>query len=110
MGWRAVAYLLLKLPVALVGAYVVVTLWIYGFFNLTYPLWWELFGSTGPNHGRGPHATAPLTFGVFSVHTLAGSFVLSAIGVAASLISARPITPFTSALVVIVKAVQTAAR
>jgi signal transduction histidine kinase len=82
-GWRAVAYLLLKLPVALVGAYVVVTLWIYGFLNLTYPLWWELFGSTG--HARGAHATAPLTFGAFSVDTLAGSFVLSAIGLAAVL-------------------------
>lgn len=85
VGWRAVAYLLLKLPVALAGAYVVVTLWIYGFFNLTYPLWWELFGSAGPNHGLGPHAAAPLTFGVFSVGTLAGSFVLSAIGLAAVL-------------------------
>ncbi len=41
-GWRAVAYMLLKLAVAALALYVV-DLWVAGLVNLTYPFWWELF-------------------------------------------------------------------
>lgn len=39
-GWRAIAYVLLKLPLALLGCCVLAALWIGGLFYLTYPVWW----------------------------------------------------------------------
>jgi signal transduction histidine kinase len=53
-GWRAMAYLLLKPPVTLVGGYVVVLAWGWGLFAITYPLQWafganqDLFGGVLP--------------------------------------------------------------
>src|SRR5215469_10012756 len=41
-GWRAVAYLLLKLPVALLELYAV-GFWVGGLANLSYPFWWGAF-------------------------------------------------------------------
>ncbi len=38
-GWRAVAYLAVKLPVALLGLYAVF-FWAAGLVNLSYPFWW----------------------------------------------------------------------
>jgi signal transduction histidine kinase len=40
-AWRACAYLLLKLPVALLGISVAGFLWLYGLPYLTFPLWWR---------------------------------------------------------------------
>ena len=41
VAWRACAYLVLKLPVALVGVIVAGFLWVYGLPYLTFPLWWS---------------------------------------------------------------------
>jgi signal transduction histidine kinase len=41
VAWRACAYVLLKLPVALVGITVAGFLWLYGLPYLTFPLWWR---------------------------------------------------------------------
>lgn len=46
-SWRARAYLLVKLPLALITGYVVV-LWAMSLFWLTYPLWRSLAGADGP--------------------------------------------------------------
>jgi len=81
-GWRAVAYLLLKLPVALFGYYAVVLFWGMGLVNLTYPFWWLSFRNHPPGvvlrpvpvftpfgwfgHGTFHVATFPGTFGAFA--------------------------------------------
>jgi signal transduction histidine kinase len=41
-GWRACAYLVLKLPIAVLGICVVSFLWVYGLPYLTFPIWWEI--------------------------------------------------------------------
>src|SRR6185437_14853618 len=47
-GWRAVAYLLLNLPVAVMAAYAL-AYWVTGLINMSYPLWWGLFRNHPPN-------------------------------------------------------------
>ena len=47
-GWRAVAYLLLRVPVAVLGLYAV-EYWVTGLVNLSYPLWWGLFRNHPPD-------------------------------------------------------------
>ncbi len=44
VGWRARAYLVLKLPVAVVTFYVSAVCWVLGLFWLTYPIWWQASG------------------------------------------------------------------
>ena len=70
-GWRAVAYLLVKLPLAVADGYAVV-FWLYGLRDLLAPLWWEVGGShpEGPAH---PRTIALLPFGSFHVVTWAGT-------------------------------------
>jgi signal transduction histidine kinase len=41
-GWRAVGYSLVKFPIALAEGYVL-TIWVTGLLDMTYPLWWPLF-------------------------------------------------------------------
>jgi len=53
-GWRALAYLLLKLPVILLELYAVAVFWGAGLANLTYPFWWQSFR----NHPPGTHLSA----------------------------------------------------
>ena len=66
-AWRAVGYLMLKLPVFLVQAYVV-SYWVFGLINLSSPLWWPVLHHPPPG---GPsaafHAIVPLPAGSFSV-------------------------------------------
>jgi len=51
IGWRAVAYSLLKMPLAVFGVWFALSVWVDAFFCLTYPVW-----------GRG--STTPAEFGV----------------------------------------------
>ena len=46
-GWRALAYTLLKPPIAMVELYAVF-LWADGLANLTYPFWWGMFRNHPP--------------------------------------------------------------
>jgi signal transduction histidine kinase len=48
-GWRAVAYLVLKLPVSVIGSVAASSLWLYGLPYLTFPLWWEVFDLRRPH-------------------------------------------------------------
>jgi signal transduction histidine kinase len=81
-GWRAAAYQLLKLPLAVLEAYALYW-WAGGLANLTYPFWWGLFR----NHPAGttldpvPVAT-PFAGNLLHVTTFPGTFGALAIGLA----------------------------
>lgn len=60
-GWRAVVYVLAKLPVALLGVYAVVW-WAVALLNLIAPLRW-LLGGASDGAGRGLSVITPLPFG-----------------------------------------------
>jgi len=84
-GWRALAYLLAKVPVAALGGYAVVVYWGAGLVNLTYPFWWRSFR----NHSAGVHlnpvpVVTPFGWiqGSFRVTTFPGTFAVFAAGVA----------------------------
>jgi signal transduction histidine kinase len=44
IGWRAIAYLVLRLPLSLIEFFLVATLFIYAVSTLTYPLFWFTLG------------------------------------------------------------------
>ena len=78
-SWRAVAYVLLRLPMAVLGLYAV-AFWA-GVINLTYPFWWRLFRNHPPNVELSP-AWFLTPFGPFRVGAFAGTFLVFALGVA----------------------------
>src|SRR5215467_9683585 len=84
-GWRAMAYLLLKLPVALLELYAVF-FWVGGLANLSYPFWWGAFRNH-PSRARLSPVPVFTPFGwfgdgTFRVATLPGTFAAAAAGVA----------------------------
>jgi len=84
-GWRAAAYLLVKLPVTVAEIYAVVFA-VFGLAGLTYPFWWPLFR----NHAPGTHLqpVSVLTpFGAFHIATFAGTFPAFAAGAAMVLVA-----------------------
>ncbi len=91
-GWRALAYLLLKLPVMLLELYAVAVFWGAGLANLTYPFWWQSFR----NHPPGTHLSpvpviTPFDWvgqDHFTVATFPGTFAAFAAG--AGLLLAAP--------------------
>jgi signal transduction histidine kinase len=90
-GWRAVAYLLAKLPVAVLGAYAVF-FWVFGLVNLSFPFWWLSLR----NHAAGVRLNpvsvrTPFDWagpGHFTVATFPGTF--AAFGVGAAMLLAAP--------------------
>jgi signal transduction histidine kinase len=79
-GWRAVAYQLLKLPLAVLEAYAAF-LWIGGLADLTYPFWWGLFRNHPPGVTLDPvPAASPFLGGTFPVATFGGTFAAFAAG------------------------------
>jgi signal transduction histidine kinase len=88
VGWRACGYLLLKLPLAVIGAIIVVYLLLWGLPYLTFPIWWEILHVNGVViHVPGWLAwwkPDPLLV-ANSVHSLAVCFALFPVGVAALL-------------------------
>jgi signal transduction histidine kinase len=90
-GWRARGYLLLKLPVALLGLVVSGYFWLGGLVYLTFPVWWEIFHKipiTDEGVIRPDPVTNPGPVGSLHVLTLGGSFLLVPIG--AALLLAAP--------------------
>ena len=91
-GWRAVAYLALKLPVMLFELYAVAVFWGAGLVNLTYPFWWLSFR----NHPVQVHlnpvpVVTPFDWfgqGHFQVATFPGTFAAFAVG--AGMVLAAP--------------------
>ena len=85
VGWRACAYLLLKLPLAALAATIMTYLLIWGLPYLTFPIWWEILHVNGVViHVPGwlmwwkPNPVLVAN----SVHSLAVSFALVPAGVA----------------------------
>ena len=88
VGWRACAYLLLKLLLAVLGAIIVIYLLAWGVPYLTFPIWWEILHANGVVL----HVPGWLTWWkpdpllvAGSVHSLAVSFALVPAGLAALL-------------------------
>ena len=85
VGWRACAYLLLKLLLSVVGAIIVIYLLAWGIPYLTFPVWWEILHANGVViHVPGWALWwKPDPLVVYqSVHSLAVSFALVPAGVA----------------------------
>jgi signal transduction histidine kinase len=81
-SWRAVAYTLLKLPIALVELYALF-LWADGLANLTYPFWWGLFRNHAPGVRLSPVLVGtPFPGRVVHVGTYPGTFLAFAVGTA----------------------------
>jgi signal transduction histidine kinase len=93
-GWRAVAYLLVKLPVALLGCYAVF-FWVFGLVNLSFPVWWLSFRNHSPGVRLNPVSVhTPFDWagqGHFTVATFPGTFAAAATG-AAMLLAAPWVT------------------
>jgi signal transduction histidine kinase len=93
-SWRALAYLTLKLPVALLELYAVF-FWVGGLVNLSYPLWWGAFRNHPPGARLSPVPVfTPFGWfgqGTFRVATLPGTFAAAAAG-AAMLLAAPWVT------------------
>jgi signal transduction histidine kinase len=79
-GWRAAAYLVVKLPVVVAELYAVFLAGA-GLANLTYPFWWPLFRNHPPGTRLGP-VGALTPFGVLQVDTFPGTFAAFAAGAA----------------------------
>ena len=79
-GWRAAAYLLVKLPVT-VGELYAAFFAAAGLANLTYPFWWPLFRNHPPDVRLEPvYALTP--FGGLRIGTFPGTFAALAAGAA----------------------------
>jgi signal transduction histidine kinase len=81
-GWRALAYTLLKPPLAALELYAV-ALWAFGVANLTYPFWWGLFRNHPPGVRLSPvPAGTPFPGRVVHIDTYPGTFLAFGIGLA----------------------------
>jgi signal transduction histidine kinase len=84
-GWRATAYLLLKLPVAVLGSYAV-SFWVIGLINVSFPFWWLSFRNHPPGVRLNPVPVfTPFGWfgqGTFHVATFPGTFAAAAAGAA----------------------------
>ncbi|MFG2790953.1 sensor histidine kinase [Streptomyces sp. NPDC048419] len=91
-GWRSVAYVLVKLPVAAVQYYAL-SWWITGLLNLSAPLRWAAFGQRPHPGGEGMATITPIPVGGGAPHStgFAGTLVAAAVG-AATLLAAPWLT------------------
>jgi signal transduction histidine kinase len=76
-GWRAVAYLTVRLPLSCLGSLLILAMWVYGMFFLTYPLWWN--GATRqavePHRKHGLNwVLTPFPAGGIRITTVGGAF------------------------------------
>ena len=95
-GWRAVAYLVLRAPLAVAGAYLVVALWVYyGLLDLIAPL--QVLYHQGQPGYRAFVLRAPTNATMLTVRTAPGTLVLLAIGVTALLAAPQAVRAVVSA-------------
>jgi signal transduction histidine kinase len=81
-GWRALAYTLLKPPVAAAELYAVF-LWVDGLANLTYPFWWGLFRNHPPGVRLSPVLVGtPFPGRVVHIGSYPGTFLAFLVGAA----------------------------
>jgi signal transduction histidine kinase len=87
-GWRAAAYLVVKLPVAVLLGYAGF-LWIGGLLDLTYPFWWGMFRNHPPEVRLGAVWVAtPFPGRALHIDTFGGTF--SAFAMGAAMVLAAP--------------------
>ena len=84
-GWRALAYLVLKLPLGQLELYAA-SYWV-GFIGLTYPFWWRLFRNHPPGVELSPVGFIT-PFGWIRAGTFAGAILV--FGVSAAMVLAAP--------------------
>ena len=91
-GWRARAYLVLKLPVATAGFLAAGCYWMLGPYYLTYPVWWEVFYRftyrPGPGTAPVPVLATPVPFSGLQV--LSWPATLPAVAAGAAVMLAAP--------------------
>jgi signal transduction histidine kinase len=99
-GWRAIAYLLLRLPLAAVGLYLSLVPWVAGLFYLSYPFWWLVL----PLQGRGTDGqvhplpiSTPFPVGGAHITTFAGALGVFLLGIVL-----LAVAPWTTRLAVMV--------
>jgi signal transduction histidine kinase len=85
-GWRACAYVLLKLPLSVLGVFLGLNVVLYGIPYLTFPIWWALGHAHGvvidvPGWLRWWTANPLLVYG--EIHSFAVTFALIPGGLAA---------------------------
>jgi signal transduction histidine kinase len=76
-GWRAVAYLTVRLPLAYAGSWLIVFIWVYALFFLTYPLWWNAATRQAlePHRRHGLSSVlTPFPAGGIRITTVGGAF------------------------------------
>lgn len=78
-GWRAMAYLVVKTPVVVVGGYAVGTWAATGVMTATYPVWWAAFDPQNTDaDGRTRHSG--IQFGDWYADTLPRALLVCAVG------------------------------
>ena len=86
-GWRALAYVVLKLPVSAVQGYAA-SFWVLGALDMSYPFWWSAFRQHPPGTTLGQvTVVSPLPFGNFGISGWDGTlpaFLLGAVTVLAA--------------------------
>ncbi|HZD74312.1 MAG TPA: sensor domain-containing protein [Actinomycetota bacterium] len=86
-AWRAVAYVVAKLPVAILSWYAV-AFWGAGLVNMTYPIWWGGFRNHAPGVELSPvPVITVLPMGHLQVATYAGTFLALAVGAGTVLVA-----------------------
>lgn len=89
-GWRALAYLLLKFPLALAGAFGAALLWVQSLLAFSYPVWWKIGDPTNTDsHGRVHHSA--LQFGSWYVETWPRALLVSLVGLVAVFLAPWPV-------------------
>jgi signal transduction histidine kinase len=99
-AWRSVAYVLLKLPLAVLEGYAVFVA-AAGLVDLSYPLWWLLLRNHPPGTRLGPvDVLNPFSLGpgtLFHIGSYPGTFAAFAVGAAAVLAAPWLARMFTAA-------------
>jgi signal transduction histidine kinase len=89
-GWRALAYLIVKFALAMVGAFGAVVLWSQAALAFTYPVWWQVFHPTNTD-SRGVVHHSGLQFGEYYFETWPRALLLSAVGLVAIFLVPWPV-------------------
>jgi signal transduction histidine kinase len=86
-AWRSMAYLVVKLPLSVLGCYAV-AFWVLGLVNISYPFWWAGFRNHPPGTTLRPVPVITLLpMGQFEINSYAGTFAALAVGVATVLLA-----------------------
>ena len=89
-GWRALAYLMLKFALSVIGAYGAAILWTQAILTFLYPVWWSIFDPTNKDsHGVRHHSG--LQLGDYFFDTWPKALLLSLIGLVAIFLAPWPI-------------------